>query len=47
MLQNQTPSTCIGTPSGARGNLRDSDKTPSQHGFPLYNWSVHFDVEVP
>ncbi|MFO0735959.1 MAG: hypothetical protein U0270_08765 [Labilithrix sp.] len=45
--QNQTPSTCIGTPSGARGNLRDSDKTPSQHGFPLYNWSVHFDVEVP
>lgn len=45
--QNQTPMTCIGTPRGARGNLRDSDNTPSQHGFPLHNWSVHFDVAVP
>jgi hypothetical protein len=45
--QNQVPLTCIGTPQGARGNLRDSDTTPSRGGYPLYNWSVHFDVAVP
>ena len=45
--QNQTPRSCIGTPRGARGNLRDSDKTPSKHGYDLHNWSVHFDVAVP
>ncbi|MBX3233454.1 MAG: hypothetical protein KIT84_37785 [Labilithrix sp.] len=45
--QNQTPLTCIGTPAGARGNLRDSDATPSRSGLPLYDWAVHFDVAVP
>jgi hypothetical protein len=30
-----------------RGNLRDSDATPSRHGYPLYNWCVHFDEPVP
>lgn len=45
--QNQAPFTCIGTPRGARGNLRDSDATPSKHGYDLHNWSVHFDVAVP
>ncbi len=44
---NQVKNTCIGTPSGARGNLRDSDDTPSRTGTPLYNWAVHFDVAVP
>ncbi len=42
---NQEPG--IGTPHGARGNLRDSDDTPSQHGYDLHNWAVHFDVAVP
>lgn len=33
---------------GARGNLRDSDVTPSNYGAtPLYNWGVNFDVPVP
>ncbi len=45
--QNQVPFTCIGTPDGARGNLRDSDATPSQSGYDLHNWAVHFDVPVP
>ncbi len=50
--QNQVPNTCIGpgtaSPGGARGNLRDSDETPSQSGGdPLYNWSVRFAVAVP
>jgi len=45
--QNQVPLTCIGTPNGARGNLRDSDATPSQHGYDLHNWAVNFDVPVP
>lgn len=45
--QNQPVGTCIGTPRGSRGNLRDSDSTASQHGFPLYNWSVAFDQQVP
>lgn len=44
---NQVKNTCIGTPQGARGNLRDSDDTPSRNGAPLYNWAVHFDVAVP
>lgn len=45
--QNQVPFTCIGSPNGARGNLRDSDATPSQSGYELFNWGVHFDVVVP
>ena len=37
-----------GPTSGARGNLRDSDATPSvaRPGTPLYNWCVHFDEPV-
>jgi hypothetical protein len=50
--QNQVPNTCIGPgtvfPGGARGNLRDSDETPSQSGGDaLYDWSVAFAVAVP
>jgi hypothetical protein len=48
--QNQEPGTCIGPgltyPGGARGNLRDSDDTPSQYGDDLYNWAVNFDLAV-
>lgn len=36
-----------GLKSGARGNLRDSDATVSRHGYPLYDWCVHFDEAVP
>jgi lysophospholipase L1-like esterase len=32
-----------GPRTGPRGNLRDSDATPSRTGHPLYNWCVHFD----
>ena len=35
-----------GPMTGARGNLRDSDATPSRHDYPLYNWAVHFDETV-
>lgn len=28
--------------NGSRGNLRDSDATPSLHGYPLYNWCIQF-----
>lgn len=30
-----------------RGNLRDSDATPSLYGYSLYNWCCHFDETVP
>jgi hypothetical protein len=36
-----------GPKTGARGNLRDSDPTPSRSRHPLYNWCVHFDELVP
>lgn len=36
-----------GPMTGARGNLRDSDATPSRHGYDLANWCVHFDEPVP
>ncbi len=36
-----------GPTTGARGNLRDSDATPSRNGYPLYNWCIHFDEAVP
>ena len=36
-----------GPTTGPRGNLRDSDKTPSRSGYELYNWCVHFDVPAP
>lgn len=42
-----TPNALSGVTTGPRGNLRDSDATPSLHGFALYNWCVHFDEPVP
>lgn len=41
-----TPYTCPGPETGPRGNLRDSDKTPSMYGYDLSNWAVHFDMPV-
>ena len=41
-----TPRTCPGAQQGPRGNLRDSDTTPSQYGYPLFNWGVHFNVPI-
>jgi hypothetical protein len=44
---------CTGPQRGARGNLRDSDDTPSQYAdgagvkYPLQNWGVNFDLPVP
>jgi hypothetical protein len=38
---------CGGSGTMARGNLRDSDDTPSQNGYDLSNWSVHFDEPLP
>lgn len=40
------PHTCPGPFVGPRGNLRDSDATPSQYGYELFNWSVHFQVPI-
>jgi hypothetical protein len=37
---------CAGPGTIARGNLRDSDVTPSENGYDLFNWSVHFDVAL-
>ena len=35
-------------PAGARGNIHDSDDTPSESGdVPLYNWMVQFISAVP
>ncbi len=45
--QNAPSPACPGPTNGPRGNVRDSDATPSLHGYSLYNWSVHFDVVVP
>jgi len=49
--QNQTIGSCIGPGTlyngGARGNLHDSDDTPSNYGYDLSNWSVAFDMAVP
>jgi hypothetical protein len=42
-----TPGAPAGPTSGPRGNLRDSDATPSRAGFPLFNWCVHFEQDVP
>ncbi len=36
-----------GPTTGARGNLRDSDATPSPEGYKLYNWCVHFETPAP
>ncbi|AKU93701.1 Endo-1,4-beta-xylanase Z precursor [Labilithrix luteola] len=42
---------CIGNglayAGGARGNLRDSDDTPSLFGNDLSNWGVNFEAAVP
>ena len=38
---------CAGSGTIARGNLRDSDDTPSQGGYDLSNWAVHFDEAMP
>ncbi len=35
-----------GPTTGPRGNLRDSDATPSRHGYKLFNWCIHFDEPV-
>lgn len=37
---------CAGSGTTARGNLRDSDATPSSYGYDLFNWLVHFDMAV-
>ncbi len=36
-----------GPTTGPRGNLRDSDTTPSAAGYKLFNWCVHFDAPAP
>lgn len=36
-----------GLQTGAHGNLRDSDATPSRNGYALFDWCVHFDEAVP
>jgi hypothetical protein len=41
------PGNSAGPLSGPRGNLRDSDATPSRHGYKLYNWAIHFEHPVP
>jgi hypothetical protein len=42
-----SPGQPAGPFTGARGNLRDSDATPSLNGSSLYNWCVHFERSVP
>jgi hypothetical protein len=36
-----------GPTTGPRGNLRDSDATPSRGSYPLYNWCIHFEAAAP
>ena len=40
------PHSCPGRFVGPRGNLRDSDTTPSQYGYELFNWGVHFETPI-
>jgi len=40
------PLTCPGPEDGPRGNLRDSDNTPSNYNNELFNWGVTFDEPV-
>jgi len=40
------PGAAAGPTTGPRGNLRDSDATPSLAGPPLYNWAVHFELPL-
>jgi hypothetical protein len=42
-----TPGMVGGPRSGPRGNLRDSDATPSRSGHDLYDWCVIFDEPLP
>jgi hypothetical protein len=44
---NHQAGNCIGPWQGARGNLRDSDDTPSEYGDELFNWAVHFRTAIP
>jgi hypothetical protein len=37
------PANCNGSQTGPRGNLRDSDATPSLYGNALYNWAIQFE----
>jgi hypothetical protein len=37
---------CAGPRTLARGNIRDSDSTPSNYGYDLFNWAVHFDEPI-
>jgi len=41
------PNTVPGPVSGVRGNLRDSDATPSLYGNALQNWGITFDLACP
>lgn len=41
------PNSVPGPTTGVRGNLRDSDPTPSLYGNTLQNWGVTFDTVVP
>lgn len=41
-----TPGAAAGATTGPRGNLRDSDATPSLYKYPLYNWAIHFTIAV-
>ncbi len=40
------PQSCPGPFVGPRGNLRDSDATPSEYGYELFNWGVHFELPI-
>jgi hypothetical protein len=42
-----TAGALAGPTTGPRGNLRDSDATPSRNNYKLYNWCVHFEVAAP
>lgn len=46
-LQTETEALRALGPASARGNIRDSDNTPSLYGNKLYNWMVHFDKVIP
>ncbi|MBX3216084.1 MAG: hypothetical protein KF850_28850 [Labilithrix sp.] len=52
-LNAPVPNACPGPTQGARGNLRDSDTTTGYHRdaqnnpYELFNWAVHFEVDVP
>ena len=49
VAQDEAGITCLlqHADGGARGNVRDSDDSPSQYGNDLFNGSVAFEVPVP